>query len=123
VLPAPGGGWVVIVEYGGQACRVALDTRAEADAVAAVLAAKGAHIDLDEAGAPEHITGSKIETIATPDGRLTPELLEGALRSREQHPVVQRVVSITQSTECGTAYTPAAVAPSSDSNATPRMRH
>ena len=74
-----------------------------------VLAAKGAHIDLDEAGAPEHITGSKIETIATPDGRLTPELLEGALRSREQHHVVQRVVSITQSTECGTAYTPAAV--------------
>ena len=41
-----------------------------------VLAAKGAHIDLDEAGAPEHITGSKIETIATPDGRLTPELLD-----------------------------------------------
>lgn len=74
-----------------------------------VLAAKGAHIDLDEAGAPERITGSKIETIATPDGRLTPALLEGALRSKEQHHVVQRVVSITQSTECGTAYTPAAV--------------
>lgn len=74
-----------------------------------VLAAKGAHIDLDEAGAPERITGSKIETVATPDGRLTPELLEGALRSREQHHVVQRVVSITQSTECGTAYPPAAV--------------
>ncbi|MEI7438590.1 MAG: aminotransferase class I/II-fold pyridoxal phosphate-dependent enzyme [Thermoleophilia bacterium] len=74
-----------------------------------VLAAKGAHIDLDEAGAPEHITGSKIETIATPDGRLTPELLTAALRAREQHHVVQRVVSITQSTECGTAYTPAAV--------------
>ena len=74
-----------------------------------VLAAKGAHIDLDEAGAPERITGSKIETIATPDGRLTPDLLDGALRSREQHHVVQRVVSITQSTECGTAYTPAAV--------------
>lgn len=74
-----------------------------------VLAAKGAHIDLDEAGAPERITGSKIETVPTPDGRLTPELLEGALRSKEQHHVVQRVVSITQSTECGTAYTPAAV--------------
>jgi threonine aldolase len=74
-----------------------------------VLAAKGAHIDLDEAGAPERITGSKIETIATPDGRLTPALLEGALRSKEQHHVVQRVVSITQSTECGTAYTPGAV--------------
>ena len=74
-----------------------------------VLAAKGAHIDLDEAGAPERITGSKIETIATPDGRLTPALLDGALRAKEQHHVVQRVVSITQSTECGTAYTPAAV--------------
>lgn len=74
-----------------------------------VLTARGAHIDLDEAGAPEHITGSKIETIATPDGRLTPQLLEGALRSNEQHHVVQRVVSITQSTECGTAYAPAAV--------------
>jgi len=74
-----------------------------------VLTAKGAHIDLDEAGAPEHIIGSKLETIATPDGRLTPELLDAALRAREQHHVVQRVVSITQSTECGTAYTPAAV--------------
>lgn len=74
-----------------------------------VLAAEGSHIDLDEAGAPERITGSKIETIPTPDGRLTPELLEGALRPREQHHVVQRVVSITQSTECGTAYAPAAV--------------
>lgn len=74
-----------------------------------VLAARGAHIDLDEAGAPERITGSKIETIATPDGRLTPELLEGALRSREQHHALQRVVSITQSTECGTAYAPSDV--------------
>ena len=69
-----------------------------------VLAAEGAHIDVDETGAPERITGSKIETIVTPDGRLTPELLEQALRSREQHHVIQRVVSITQSTECGTVY-------------------
>lgn len=74
-----------------------------------VLAARGAHIDLDEAGAPERITGSKIETVATPDGRLTPELLDAAVRSKEQHHVVQRVVSITQSTECGTAYAPADV--------------
>ncbi len=74
-----------------------------------VLAAEGAHIDADEAGAPERITGSKIETIVTPDGRLTPALLEAALHSREQHHVVQRVVSITQSSECGTTYTPAAV--------------
>ena len=45
-----------------------------------VLTAKGAHIDLYEAGAPERITGSKLETIATPDGRLTPELLDELLR-------------------------------------------
>ena len=30
-----------------------------------VLTAEGAHIDLDEAGAPERITGSKLETIAS----------------------------------------------------------
>ena len=74
-----------------------------------VIAAEGAHIDLDEAGAPERVTGSKIETVATPDGRLTPALLEAALRPREQHHAVQHVVSITQSSECGTAYAPADV--------------
>jgi threonine aldolase len=74
-----------------------------------VIAAAGAHIDLDEAGAPERITGSKIETVPTPDGRLTPDLLDAALRPREQHHALQRIVSITQSTEWGTVYPPAQI--------------
>lgn len=79
-----------------------------------VLAAQGAHIDLDEAGAPERITGSKIETVPTSDGRLTTDLLEAALRPREQHHALQRIVSVTQSTEWGTVYSPDQIAAIAD---------
>ena len=99
-----GDGAVALCQTGTGANVVALSVGLRA--WESVLAAQGAHIDLDEAGAPERITGSKIETVATPDGRLTPELLEAALRPREQHHALQRIVSVTQSTEWGTVYPP-----------------
>ena len=60
---------------------------------------------MDECGAPERITGSKLITVATTDGKLTPDLVEAATTGvGDQHHVQARVVSITQSTEVGTTY-------------------
>jgi len=42
----------------------------------AVIATSTAHIHTDENGAPERISGLKLLTIPTPDGKLTPELID-----------------------------------------------
>lgn len=71
----------------------------------AVVCAEGAHIDVDECGAPERFLGSKLLTVATPDGKLTPELAAGAVTGTgDEHHVQARVVSVAQSTEVGTVY-------------------
>lgn len=73
----------------------------------AVICARNAHIDADEGGAPERVAGLKLHTIATPDGKLTPELIDTqAWGFGVVHRAQPRVVSITQSTELGTVYTP-----------------
>lgn len=72
----------------------------------AVICAEGAHINVDECGAPERFLGSKLIAVATSDGKLTPELVEiAAVGTGDEHHVQPRVVSITQSTEVGTCYT------------------
>jgi threonine aldolase len=76
----------------------------------AVICATTAHINVDECGAPERFLGSKLITVHAPDGKLTPELVEGAVIGvGDEHHVQPRVVSITQSTEVGTCYTVAEV--------------
>ncbi|MGH9081644.1 MAG: threonine aldolase family protein [Acidimicrobiales bacterium] len=71
----------------------------------AVICAAGAHIYTDECGAPERFLGSKLLPVPAPGGKLTPELLEGAMRGTgDEHHVQPRVVSITQATEVGTCY-------------------
>jgi threonine aldolase len=73
----------------------------------AVLCARGAHIDVDECGAPEHYTGCKLIPVDTSDGKLTPDLAAAHIHGvGDQHHVQPRVVSITQSTEVGTVYEP-----------------
>jgi threonine aldolase len=73
----------------------------------AVVCAETAHLNVDEGGAPERVGGFKLLTIATPDGKLTPELVERRLaRFGDEHAVQPRVVSITEATELGTLYTP-----------------
>ena len=73
----------------------------------AVVCASGAHINVDEGGAPEKVAGLKLHTIETPDGKLTPELIETqAWGFGNEHRAQPKVVSITQSTELGTVYTP-----------------
>ncbi|GAA3551510.1 low specificity L-threonine aldolase [Microlunatus spumicola] len=73
----------------------------------AVVATGSAHIHTDEAGAPERVTGLKLLTVPTPDGKLTPELVEReAWGWGDEHRAQPLAVSITQSTELGTIYTP-----------------
>ena len=72
----------------------------------AVVCAEGAHIDVDECGAPERFLGSKLLTVPTRDGKLTPASAASRVRGvGDEHHVQARVVSITQSTEIGTVYT------------------
>jgi threonine aldolase len=76
----------------------------------AVVAASSAHINVDEGGAPERVAGIKILTVPTPDGKLTPELIDReAWGFGDEHRAQPLAVSITQSTELGTVYTPAEV--------------
>lgn len=71
----------------------------------AVICAESAHINTDECGASERILGTKLLTVPTPDGKLTPELIETRLAGRgDEHFAQAGVVAITQSTEYGTCY-------------------
>ncbi|MEA2304570.1 MAG: threonine aldolase [Solirubrobacteraceae bacterium] len=71
----------------------------------AVICAESAHIAVDEGGAPERILGSKLIAVPTPDGKLTPELVEQRIvRLGDEHAVQPKVVSIAQTTELGTRY-------------------
>jgi threonine aldolase len=72
----------------------------------AVIAATTAHINVDEGGAPEQ-GGMKLLTVPTDDGKLTPELVDReAWGWGDEHRAQPLVVSLTQSTELGTLYTP-----------------
>ena len=71
----------------------------------AVICAESSHLNVDECGATERILGSKLLTVATPDGKLTPELIAARLTGRgDEHRVQPRVVTIAQVTEPGTCY-------------------
>ncbi|TBN58082.1 low specificity L-threonine aldolase [Glaciihabitans arcticus] len=72
----------------------------------AVVATSTAHIHTDENGAPERISGLKLLTVDTPDGKLTPELIDReAWGWGDEHRAQPLAVSITQTTELGTLYT------------------
>jgi threonine aldolase len=72
-----------------------------------VICAESAHLNVDECGAPEALGGIKLLTVPTPDGKLTPELVERRIvRVGDEHVVQPGAVSLTQSTELGTLYTP-----------------
>ncbi|AGL20098.1 low specificity L-threonine aldolase [Actinoplanes sp. N902-109] len=76
----------------------------------AVVTAATAHINTDENGAPERISGLKLLPVATPDGKLTPELIDReAWGWGDEHRAQPLAVSITQTTELGTLYTPAEI--------------
>lgn len=72
----------------------------------AVICTSSAHVHVDECAAPERMGGLKLLTRPTPDGKLTPEIAAAhGIRIGDEHHAQPRVVSITQTTELGTAYT------------------
>ncbi|MFT4730512.1 MAG: threonine aldolase [Granulosicoccus sp.] len=81
----------------------------------AVIAAHTGHIVVRETGAIE-ATGHKIITVATDDGKLTPDLIETTLRSNAHFPHMTRpkLVYISNATEVGTVYTKQEVTALSD---------
>ena len=77
----------------------------------AVVCAQSAHINVDEGGAPEKVAGLKLWQVPTPDGKLTPELLDTqAWGYGDVHRAQPTVLALTQSTELGTLYSVAELA-------------
>ncbi len=73
----------------------------------AVIATGSAHIHTDEAGAPERVSGLKLLVVPGVDGKLTPAAIETeAWGWGDEHRAQPLAVSITQSSELGTVYTP-----------------
>ncbi len=71
----------------------------------AVICAETSHLNVDECGAAERILGCKLLTVDTPDGKLSPALLERRLAGRgDEHRAQPRVVQLAQVTELGTCY-------------------
>src|ERR1700733_15618816 len=79
----------------------------------AVYCHETAHIATDECGAPEFYTGgAKIIGLPGADGKIVPEQLDEPLRLAAYfgvHHVRPAALSLTQSTEWGTVYTPTEV--------------
>lgn len=87
-----------------------LGLKAVLDSFQAVICPDTAHINTDECGALERFTGCKLLTVPTSDGKLSIHQLHHHMEcSGNQHHNQPRVISITQSTELGTVYTPAEI--------------
>lgn len=81
--------------------------QAATDRWESVICTSNAHIHVDECAAPERMGGIKLHAVPTGDGKLTPELIDTVpARVGDEHWPQVRVVSITNSTEIGTVYTP-----------------
>lgn len=70
-----------------------------------IICPETAHINVDECGAVENLTGSRLFAVPTEYGKLTPEHIDHFLHFKgDQHHTQPRVISISQSTELGTLY-------------------
>lgn len=77
----------------------------------AVICSATAHVFYDEGGAPEKAGGLKLLGVPGVHGKLTPELIDReAFGFEDEHRAQPQVVSLTQTTELGTAYTAAEIA-------------
>lgn len=85
--------------------------QATCDRWGAVICADTAHIHVDEGGAPERMGGLKLLPVAAAHGKLTvDDLRREAWGFDDEHRARPQVVSLAQSTELGTVYTPAELA-------------
>lgn len=80
----------------------------------AIFCHRNAHIEEDECGAPEFYTGgAKLVLVEGADAKMPPEALRAAIAHTARagvHNVQRGMVSLTNTTEAGTVYTPAEVA-------------
>lgn len=77
----------------------------------AVICAETAHINTDECAAPERVAGLKLLGARTVDGKLDTEHIAAlAHHFGNEHHAQPSVVSISESTEMGTVYTPEQIA-------------
>ncbi len=75
-----------------------------------ILCAGSAHINVDECGAPEKLTGCKIVPLPAINGKVTEVAVKKELKGFGfQHHSQPKVLSISQPTELGTLYTPAEI--------------
>ena len=71
-----------------------------------VICTDTAHIHVDECGGPTQNIGSTLVPLNTPEGKLTPGIIEHQLSFiGNVHHVQPKVISVSQSTELGTIYT------------------
>lgn len=74
----------------------------------AIICADSAHINTNETGAPESITGVKIYSVPTNDGKITPLQIRKEYTKQNifgKQRAMPKMVSISQCTEYGTVYT------------------
>lgn len=92
--------------FNGTAANV-LCIKAMTESYHSIITSDTAHLHVDECGAVEKITGCKVLTSPTDDGKLTIDDIKTHLHGIGfEHHSQPKVVSITQSTELGTVYTP-----------------
>ncbi|MEF9931606.1 MAG: beta-eliminating lyase-related protein, partial [Bacteroidales bacterium] len=75
-----------------------------------ILAPNTAHINVDECGAPEKLSGAKIIPLNAPNGKVcVKEVMKGLTGFGFQHHSQPKILSISQPTELGTVYSPAEI--------------
>jgi threonine aldolase len=74
--------------------------------VNSVICADHAHINVDECGAFENLSGAKLIALPSVNGKLTPEIILPIVEADLfPHRNIPQVITITQATEVGTVYT------------------
>ncbi|HSS22547.1 MAG TPA: low specificity L-threonine aldolase [Pyrinomonadaceae bacterium] len=96
----------VFFVFGGTGANV-LGLKAMTQPHEAIICADTAHINVDECGAPERFTGCKLLPAVTREGKIQINSFRHYLDGVGfEHHVQPRVISISQTTEMGTVYTP-----------------
>ncbi len=95
----------VFFVFGGTGANV-LGLKAITKSHQAIVCAETAHVNVDECGAPENVTGCKLIALNTPDGKLRIDQIKPLLHAfGNEHHVQPHVISVSQATEMGTVYT------------------
>ncbi|MFT3729391.1 MAG: beta-eliminating lyase-related protein [Terricaulis sp.] len=72
----------------------------------AIFCHRDAHIEVDEAGAPQFYSGAKLTVLDGADAKIDAETLRRAAARRDVHASMPAAVSVSQATERGAVYNP-----------------